>query len=145
MFALVPSDTACLVTAVLSILLYRCTILTLTRHRENAWSQLHKNAASIPRSSKIRRTRYAGHRWRSRDDLISDVLLWTSSHWRAKTGRPARTYIQQRCADTGCSPEDLPETMGDREGWQERLIARHDDDTIYQPLRLGRIWHKVNF
>ena len=30
-------------------------------------------------------------------------------------------------ADTGCSPEDLPEAMDDREGWQER-VARHDDD-----------------
>ena len=50
-----------------------------------------------------------------------------------KTGRPARTYIQQLCEDTGCSPEDLPEAMNDREKWRERvrisvLAARHDDD-----------------
>ena len=32
-------------------------------------------------------------------------------------GRPARTYIQQLCEDTGCSPEDLPEAMNDREKW----------------------------
>ena len=25
------------------------------------------------------------------------------------------TYIQQLCEDTGCSPEDLPEAMNDRE------------------------------
>ena len=37
------------------------------------------------------------------------VLLWTPSHGRAKAGQPARTYIQQLCADTGCIPEDLPE------------------------------------
>ena len=36
-------------------------------------------------------------------------------------GRPARTYIQQLCADTGCNLEDLPEAMDDREGWQERV------------------------
>ena len=43
------------------------------------------------------------------DELISDVILWTPSHGRAKAGRPARPYIQQLCEDTGCSPGDLPE------------------------------------
>ena len=50
---------------------------------------------------------------RSKDELISDLLVWTPSHGRAKGGRPARTYIQQVSADTGFSPEDLPETMED--------------------------------
>ena len=40
---------------------------------------------------------------------------------QAKAGRPARTYIQQLCEDTGCSPEDLPEAMNDREKWRERV------------------------
>ena len=51
-------------------------------------------------------------------------------------GRPARTYIQQLCEDTGCRPEDLPEAMNDREKWPGRVrdiraAARHDDDDIY--------------
>ena len=33
----------------------------------------------------------------------------------------ARTYIQQLCEDTVCGPEDLPETMNDREKWRERV------------------------
>ena len=57
----------------------------------------------------------------SRGELISDVLLWTPTHGRAKAGRPARTYIQQLCEDTGCCPEDLPEAMNDREKWRERV------------------------
>ena len=63
--------------------------------------------------------------------LISDVLLWTPIHGRAKAGRPARTYIQQLCEDTGCCPEDQPEVMNDKEKWRERvrdIRARHDDD-----------------
>ena len=40
---------------------------------------------------------------------------------RAKAGRPARTYIQQLCEDTGCCSEDLPEAMNDREKWQARV------------------------
>ena len=35
------------------------------------------------------------------------------------------TYIQQLCEDTGCSPEDLPEAMNDREEWRERVRDIH--------------------
>ena len=41
--------------------------------------------------------------------------IWTPTYGQAKAGRPGRTYIQQLCEDTGCSPEDLPEAMNDRE------------------------------
>ena len=64
---------------------------------------------------------HAGHCWRSKDELISDVLLWTPAHGCARVGRPARTYIQQLCEDTGCNPEDLPEAMNDREKWRETV------------------------
>ena len=66
-------------------------------------------------------TRHAGLCWRSKDKLISDVFLWTSTYGRAKAERPARTYIQQLCEDMGCSPEDLPKAMNDREKWRERV------------------------
>ena len=56
-----------------------------------------------------------------RDELISDIVLWTPSHGRAKAERPARTYIQQLCEETGCSPEDLPEAMNDKERWRESI------------------------
>ena len=51
----------------------------------------------------------------------------------AKAGQPARTYIQQLCANTGYSPEDLLEqwTIGrgsKRGSGISLLIARHDDD-----------------
>ena len=129
--------------AVVSILLYGRTTWMLTRRMEKnldgnytrmlevilntSWRQhptkqkLHVHQPPITKTIKIRRTRHTGHCWRSRDVFISDVLLWTPSHGRAKTGRPARTYIQRLCADTGCSPEDLPETIDDREGWWERV------------------------
>ena len=43
------------------------------------------------------------------------------SHRRVKAGRLARTFIQQLCADTVCSPEEMPETVDDKAGWQERV------------------------
>ena len=43
------------------------------------------------------------------------------AYGQSKAGRPARTYTQQLCDDTGCNPEDLPEAMKDRETWRERV------------------------
>ena len=91
---------------------------------------LYSHLPPITKTIQVRRTRHAGHGWRNRDELISDVLLWTPSHGRAKAGRPARTEIQQLYADTGYSPEDLPEAMDGWRKWSEKsmLMARRDAD-----------------
>ena len=124
--------------AVVLILQYGCTTWTLTKRLEKKldgnytrmlrailnkyWRQhptrhqLYGHLPPITKTIQVRRTRYAGHFWRRRDELISDVLLWTPAYGRAKAGRPARTYIQQLSEDTGCSPEDLPEAMNDKGG-----------------------------
>ena len=86
-----------------------------TRH------QLYGHLPRITKTIQARRTRHAGHCWRSKDELISDVLLWKPAYGQAKAGRPAGTYVQRLCADTGCSPGDLPEAMNDREKWRERV------------------------
>ena len=136
--------------AVVSILLYGCTTWTLTKRLEKklggnyarmlwailnkSWRQhptrhqLYGHLPPITKTIQVRWTRHAGDCWRSRDELISDVLLWTPTHGRAKAGRPARTYIQQLCEDTGCSPEDLLGVMNDREKWWERV---RDSGTIW--------------
>ena len=75
----------------------------------------------ITKTIQVRRTRHAGHCWWNRDEHISDVPLLTLTYGRVKAGWPAQTYIQQLCEDTGCSPEDLPEAMNDREKWRERV------------------------
>ena len=129
--------------AVTSILLYGCTTWTPIKQLEKkldgnytrmlrailnkSWRQhptrhqLYGHLPPITKTIQVRRTRHAGHCWRSRDELIRDVLLWTPTHGRAKAVRPARTYIQQLCEDTGCCPEDLPGAMNDREEWRERV------------------------
>ena len=83
--------------------------------------QLYGHLPPITKTIQVRRTRHAGHCWRSKDELISDVLLWTPTHGCARVGRPAWTYILQLCEDTGCNPEDLPEAMNDREKWRETV------------------------
>ena len=86
-----------------------------TRH------QLYGHLPPIMKTIQVRRTRHTGHCWRSKDKLVSDVLLWTPTYGQAKAGRLARTYIQQLCEDTGCNFEDLPEAMNDREKWREMV------------------------
>ena len=144
-------------TVVVSILLYECTSWTLTKQMEKkldgnyrrmlrailnkSWRQyptkkrLYGHQLPITKTIKVRWTRHAGHCWRSRDKIISDVLLWTPSHGQAKAGWLAQTYIQQLCEDMGCSLEDLPETMngrrsGERGSGISVLVARqHDENT----------------
>ena len=138
-----------------SILPYGCTTWTLTKRMEKkldgnytrmlrailnkSWrqhptkQQLYAHLPPITKTIQVRWTKYAGHCWRSRGELIRDLLMRTPSHGRAKAGRPATTYMQQLCVDTGCSLENLPEAKDDREGWRERislLMARHDDDLV---------------
>ena len=124
--------------AFVSILLYGCATWTLTKRLEKkqdgsyprmlpailnkSWRQHRTNhLPPITKTIQVRRTRHAGHCWRSRDKLISDVLLWTPTYDRAKAGRPARTYIQQLCDDTKCNPEDLAQAMNDWEKWRVRV------------------------
>ena len=130
-------------TAVVSILLYGCTTWTLTkrlekkidsnytnmlrailnkpRRQDPTKHQLYGHLPPIMKTIQVRRTRHAGHCWRSRDELISGILLQTSTYGRTKTGQPAQTYLQQLCEDTGCSSEDLLEAMNDKEKRRERV------------------------
>ena len=99
--------------AIVSILLYECPTLTLTKRLEKkldgnytrmlrailnrSWrrhptkQQLYGHLPPLTKTIKVWRTRHAGHCWRSRDEFISDVLLRTPWHGRAKAGWPART------------------------------------------------------
>ena len=112
----------------LMLKIYMCVCVRMSWsncYRRRKWTrrhdQLYGHLPPITKIIQVRRTRHAGHCWRSKDELISDVLLWTPAYGQAKAGRPARTYIQQLYEDTGCSPEDLPKAMNDREKWRERF------------------------
>ena len=131
-------------TVVVSVLLYGCTTWTLTKGLENkldrsctrmlradlnkSWKQhptrkqLYGHLPPISQTIRVRRNRHAGYCWRSKDELVSDVLLWKPTHGYANVGRPARTYIDQLCENAGCCTEDLPGAMNDREGWREIVM-----------------------
>ena len=159
--------------AIVSILLYGCTTWTLTKRMEKkldgnytrmlrailnrSWrghptkQQLYSHLPHVTKTIQIRRTRHAGHSWRSRDELISDILLWPPSHGQAKAVRPARTYIQQLCEDTGCSPEDLPGAMNDSEGqgylrwWYDKMMLNKEvSSTTFWVFGITRDWTPVS-
>ena len=56
---------------------------------------------------------HAGYGWWSKDDVISDILLWTPIYGHTSVGQPTKTYIHQLCTNTWCSLEDLPGAMDD--------------------------------
>ena len=83
--------------------------------------QLYGHLPPIMKTINVGRIRHAAHCWRSVDELINKMLLWAPSHGRANVRRQARNYIQQLCADTGYSLEDLLGAMDDSDGWRERI------------------------
>ena len=100
--------------AVMSILLYGCTTWMLTKWLEK---KLDGNYTRMLRA-------ILNKSWRqhsTKHQLYCYCLLWTPAYGWAKAGRSARIYIQKLCEDTGCSPEDLPEAMNDKEKWRERV------------------------
>ena len=118
--------------AVVSILLFGCTTWTLTKRlkkkldsnyttmlrailNKSWWQhstkhQLYSHLPPITKTIQVRRTRHARHCWRSRDELISDVLLWTPHIWP----------MNQRRWTIGRS--------GERDSGISMLAAPHDDD-----------------
>ena len=104
--------------AVMSILLYGCNTWTLRKRLEKnldvnytrmlrailnkSWRQhstrhqLYGHQPPITKTIQVRRTRHVGHCWRSRDELINDVLLWTLTYCRAKAGRTYSSYVRIR-------------------------------------------------
>ena len=140
---------------VVSILLYGCTTWTLTKRLEKkldgnyprmlrailnkSWRQhpkrhqLYDHLPPITITIQVRRTRHTGHCRRSRDELISDVLIWTPTYGQAKAGWPARTYIQKLCeirdvAQKTCRRRWTIGRNGERGSGIFVLTAWHDDD-----------------
>ena len=138
-----PKERSFFQAVVVLILLYGCTTWTLTKRLKKkldgnytrmlwailnkSWRQhptrhqLYGHLSLIMKTIQVRWTKHTRHCWRSKDELISDILLWTPAYGQAKAGQPAQTYIQQLCEDMGCDPEYLPEAMNDREKWRERV------------------------
>ena len=148
--------------AIVSILLYGCTTWTLTKRMEKkldgnyirmlrailkkSWTQhptkqqLYGHLLPITKSIKVRWTR---HCWRSRDELISDVLLWTPPHMaEQKQGDQLEpTYSSSvRTPDVAlrtCQKRWTIGSSGERGSGISVLVARHDNDITMHIYDMG--------
>ena len=143
---------------VVLILLYGCTTWTLTKRLEKkldgnytrmfqailnkswrqhpTWHQPYGHLPPIMKIIQVRRTRHAGHCWRSKDELISDVLLWTLHMAEQKQDdQLEHTYSSSvRIWDVAlkiCQRRWIIGRSGERGSGIFMLVARHDDIYIY--------------
>ena len=139
----------------MSILLYGCTTWTLTKRLEKklddnytrmlrailnkSWRQhptrhqLYGHRPPITKTIQVRRTRHAGHCWRSRDELINDVLIWTPTYGRAtqddRLEHTFSSYVSIRdVALKTCQRRCSIGRSGERASRISVLAASHDDD-----------------
>ena len=123
-----------------SVLLYGATTWTLTKALEsklngaytwmlravtNSTWQDHPTNAEVYRDSspvvdviRERRTRFVEHSFRSKNELVSDLLLWAPEHGNRRRGRPHKNFIDQLMEDAGCTIEELPGKMNNRGNWK---------------------------
>ena len=69
----------------------------------------------ISATIKEHRMRFAGHCWRCKNKLASDLLLWYPNHGKRSRGIFAKTYIDLLSSDIGCEREELSNAMQDRD------------------------------
>ena len=159
--------------AVVSILLYGCTTWTLTKRLEKkldgnytimlravlnkSWRQhptrhqLYGHLPPITKTIQVRRTRHAGHCWRSKDELISDVLLWTPHIWPCKSRttssnlHTATMWGHRDVTLKTCRRWWVIGRSGERGSGISVLTARHDDDDVTNTWNhLTLIYAKLN-
>ena len=140
--------------AVVSILLYGCTTWTQTKRLDKKLDgnytrmlrailkvlaatphkhQIYGHLPPITKTIQVRRTRHAGHCWRSRDELISDVLLWTPHMAGKKQDDPLEHTFSMyvRIRDVALKTNQRRWTIersAERGSGISVLPARHDDD-----------------
>ena len=64
---------------------------------------------------------FSGHCWRSKNEVVSDVLLWLPIHGRRSRGHPVKTFVDQLMEETSCTYEELPNAMMNREECRVRI------------------------
>ena len=158
--------------AVTSILLHGCTTWTLTKRLEKkldgnytrmlrailnkSWRQhptrhqLYGHVPPITKTIQVRRTRHAGHCGRSRDELISDVLLWTPLHMamQKQDNQHKHTFSNYvRIRDVvlrTCLGRWTIGRSGERGSGISVLPARHDDEDLSKTV-MTKIKHSGHY
>ena len=77
--------------------------------------QLYDHLSPISQTIQVKQARHAGHCWRSKDKLISNIQLYRLLHMDTPV-LADQQKLNQFYVDTGCHLEDLQRAMTDRDG-----------------------------
>ena len=116
------------------------------------WRQLYGHLPPITKTIQARRTRHAGHCWRSKDEIVSDVLLRTAGIHRSTSlmimanqkqddqlEHSYSSYVMIRDVTLKtCWRRWMIGRHGERGSGISVLAARHDDDDI--SISMGYIY-----
>ena len=113
-----------------------------------SWSiavQLYGHLPPIMKTIQVRWTRHAGHCWRSRDELISDVLQWTPYMTGQKQDdqheHTFSSYVRiQDVALKTCQRRWTLGKSGKRGSGISVLAAQHDDDDSCSKDHCPYLW-----
>ena len=130
------------------IIFFSSAIFLIYLHHPSWQQQLYGHLPPISKTLQIRRTRHAGLCWRSKDELISYVLLWTPSHGRASVGWPTRAIYNNsvRTQDVVYKTYRKRWKIGtnDEGGLGKSVPAAYEDDNKLIPNRDQSIDHCHN-
>jgi hypothetical protein len=123
-----------------SVLLYGCETWTMTTSTQRSldgcytrllrsaldvsWKDyipntaLYGNLPQVTTKIRERRLKFAGHCRRTKDQVVSDLVLWKPTQGIRKPGRPIKTYTNLLCDDTNLKCEDIDSCMQDRRIWR---------------------------
>ena len=72
-----------------------------------SWKENPTNIPPLTSIIRIRRKRFACHCYRSDEEIVKDILLWTPNHGTTKIGRQRKTNVKQLCDNNGLTTEEL--------------------------------------
>ena len=100
-----------------------CYTNLLRRAQNLSWKDhhtLHEIYGTIPKLSERlaqRRARFAGHCYRAKDEIISDLIMWKASSSRKLT------FPDVISRDTGIQVNELPTAMADKDFWRTVVLG----------------------
>ena len=127
-------------TTVESITLYGCETWTLTKtllkHLDGTYTRILRIILNVhwyqkvtnevlygaieKISIKIRRRflKFAGHRLRRDNEVVSDLVLWEPTHRTRRRGRPPESYIRNLERETGMPANEMKVAIMNRDVWR---------------------------
>ena len=87
--------------------------------------ELYGDLPKLSQKIRERRTRFAGHSYRSKNEPVAKLIHWTPKHGNRKPGRPPLTYVDVLKQDTGLDVTDMGTAMQDRRIWRAVVVRGH--------------------